>query len=104
MEPINYFDVLGIDSKATIGEIKKAYRKLVFRYHPDYDSTKAARKNFIQATKAYKVLVDPVKKDEYIKGRSVTVTDDPWKILNNFWEKICERGFQYFLIILIFFK
>ena len=93
MGPINYFDVLGVDSKATIGEIKKAYRKLIFKYHPDYNSSKTARKNFIQVTKAYKVLVDPVRRDEYINGQSISVTDDPWEILNNYWETIYKKGF-----------
>jgi DnaJ-class molecular chaperone len=93
MEPINYFDVLGVDSKATIGEIKKAYRKLIFKYHPDYNSGKTARKNFIQVTKAYKVLVDPVKKEEYLKGQSIAVTDEPITVLKKYWEMIFKKGF-----------
>lgn len=75
MEQINYFDVLGIDSKSTTGEIKKVYRKLALKYHPDHDSSKAGRRIFSRITKAYKVLVDPVRKDEYVKGQSLNVTD-----------------------------
>lgn len=94
MESINYFDVLGIDSNATAGDIKKAYRKLVFKYHPDHNVSKTARKNFRHITEAYKVLADPVKKDEYVKGQSIAVTDDPWKVLKKYWETIYERGFN----------
>ena len=94
MEPINYFEVLGVDSEAGIGEIKKAYRKLVFKYHPDYNHDKAARRIFIKISKAYKVLADPVTRDEHIKGQSNAVTDEPWVTLNDYWENIFRTGFQ----------
>lgn len=94
MEPINYFDILGVDSKATMGEIKKAYRKLALKYHPDHDVSNLARKKFIQITKAYKILVDPVKREEYIQGKNIAVTDKPWEILINYWEMIYKKGFS----------
>lgn len=94
MEQINYFDVLGIDLKSTTGEIKKAYRKLALKYHPDHNSSKAGRRIFSRITKAYKVLIDPVRKDEYIKGQSLNVTDTPWVMLEKYWEIICDIGFQ----------
>ncbi len=93
MKTINYFDVLGLDSTATTGEIKKAYRRLVFKYHPDHNPDKAAGKKFSRITKAYKVLADPVKKDEYVKGQSIAVTDKPWTILKNYWRIICDSGY-----------
>ncbi len=92
MDQLNYFDVLGIDSNATIGEIKKAYRKLVFKYHPDHNSSKATQQSFNHITKAYKVLVDPVKKDEYVRGQRIAVTDKPWLVLKNYWEIIFDKG------------
>jgi len=103
MKDNNYFHILGVDSNATIGEIKKAYHKLAFKYHPDRNLGKTDRKNFNQITVAYNVLVDPVKKDEYIRGESVAVTDKPWKILNNYWETIYNKGFQQLLLLTPFF-
>lgn len=94
MGSINLFDVLGIDSEASVGEIKKAYRKLVFKYHPDYNPSKTARIKFEKISEAYRVLVDPIKKDEYLHGQSNAVTDEPWTILNTYWEMIYQKGFH----------
>lgn len=92
METINLFDVLGVDQNASMGEIKKAYRRLVFKYHPDHDASQAARKKFNRITRAYKVLADPVKRDEYLRGQSAAVTDEPWILLDNYWDTIHEKG------------
>ena len=94
MDSLNYYDVLGVDSKASIGEIKRAYRKLVFKYHPDHNQSKTARKNYIKITKAYEVLVDPVKRDEYVNGQRNAVTDVPWIVLKNYWEILFQKGFH----------
>jgi preprotein translocase subunit Sec63 len=94
MESINLFDVLGIDSEASVGEIKKAYRKLVFKYHPDYNPSKSALIKFEKISDAYSVLADPIKRDEYLHAQSNMVTDEPWSILNNYWEMIYKRGFH----------
>lgn len=92
MESISLFDVLGVDSEASIGEIKKAYRKLVFKYHPDYNPGKTARTKFARIAEAYRVLADPIKRDEYVFGKSNAVSDEPWAILNSYWEMIYNRG------------
>jgi curved DNA-binding protein CbpA len=94
MGPINYFDVLGVEPNATTGEIKKVYRKLVFKNHPDHNPGRKAQKNFRRITQAYNVLVDPVKRDEYAKGKNIAVTDEPWIILKNYWAIIYKRGFK----------
>ncbi|MCP4021668.1 MAG: J domain-containing protein [Desulfobacteraceae bacterium] len=93
MEQTNYFDILGIDSNATMGEIKKAYRKLAFKYHPDHNTGKPGKKKYIQVKKAYEILVDPVKKEEYLKGQTTAVTDEPWTVLKEYWQMIYEKGF-----------
>lgn len=94
MDSISLFDVLGIDSGASVGEIKKAYRKLVFKYHPDYNQSKRDRAKFAKIAEAYSVLVDPIKRDEYLYGQSNKVTDEPWTVLNIYWDMICQRGFR----------
>lgn len=61
----DYYSVLGISSRASITEVKKAYRKLVLQYHPDQNKSESAEQTFIEITEAYEVLADPNKRAEY---------------------------------------
>jgi DnaJ-class molecular chaperone len=62
----DYYDVLGVDRKADVKEIKKAYRRLARKYHPDLnpDDAKAAAK-FNEISEAHEVLTDPEKRRKY---------------------------------------
>lgn len=65
----NYYDVLGIGKDATPDEIKKAYRQMAIRYHPDKNpGNKEAEEKFKEAAEAYSILSDPTKKAEYDNG------------------------------------
>ena len=62
----DYYEVLGVDKSATADEIKKAYRKLALKYHPDKNpGDKAAEEKFIEAAEAYDVLSDADKRAKY---------------------------------------
>lgn len=62
----DYYEVLGVDKKATAEEIKKAYRKLAVANHPDKNpGDKAAEERFKEATEAYEVLGDEKKRQNY---------------------------------------
>lgn len=62
----DYYDVLGIDSSATASEIKKAYRKLAIKYHPDKNpDDKEAEEKFKELGEAYEVLSDEKKRATY---------------------------------------
>ncbi|KPJ89384.1 MAG: hypothetical protein AMS17_02130 [Spirochaetes bacterium DG_61] len=62
----DYYEILGIDRNATKEEIKKAYRKLAIRYHPDKNpGDKSAEENFKEATEAYEVLGDEQRRKLY---------------------------------------
>jgi len=65
--PKNFYDRLGVTSKATDKEIRKAYRKLAIKYHPDknLDNKEESEKKFKQITEAYEVLTDKKKRQEY---------------------------------------
>ncbi|WGH76024.1 J domain-containing protein [Tenacibaculum tangerinum] len=66
MEFIDYYKVLGIDKKATAAEIKKAYRKLARKYHPDTNpNDEEAKKKFQQINEANEVLSNSENRKKY---------------------------------------
>lgn len=63
----DFYKVLGVDKKADSGEIKKAYRKLSKKYHPDVNPN--GEKDFKKITEAYETLSDPQKRQQYDNPR-----------------------------------
>ena len=61
----DYYEVLGIDRNATEGKIKRAFRKLAFKYHPDHNHEDEAEEKFKEINEAYEVLSDPDKRAAY---------------------------------------
>lgn len=62
----DYYEVLGVDKSASADEIKKAYRKLAKKYHPDLNpDDKEAEVHFKEVNEAYEVLSDDQKKSRY---------------------------------------
>jgi len=65
MKKRDYYEILGVKKGASKKEIKKAYRKLALKYHPDKNKEKNAEEKFKEISEAYAVLSDGEKKKQY---------------------------------------
>jgi molecular chaperone DnaJ len=88
--PADYYKVLGIDRSASAAEIKKAYRKLARKYHPDVNPDNAeAEGKFKDIQEAYAVLSDKEKRKQYdTYGRVDGISDigfDPFRQASSSW-------------------
>jgi curved DNA-binding protein len=61
----DYYAILGVDRKASADDIKKAYRKLAQKHHPDVNKEKGAEEKFKEIAEAYQTLKDPEKRAAY---------------------------------------
>jgi molecular chaperone DnaJ len=75
MEKRDYYDILGISKDASPDEIKKAYRKLAVKHHPDKEGGDEAK--FKEAAEAYEVLKDETKRQRYNQFGHAGVGNDP---------------------------
>lgn len=91
----DYYETLGIGRDVPLDDIKKAYRKLARKYHPDLNpGDKASEEKFKEINEAYAVLSDPKKKEEYDRfGRSPFEEGGPWFERAPGFEDIFEFGF-----------
>src|SRR4051795_4507938 len=74
----DYYKVLGVDKKASQEDIKKAYRKLARKYHPDTNKDPGAEERFKAISEAYDVLGDPEKRKKHDRGGGVFAGGAPF--------------------------
>jgi curved DNA-binding protein CbpA len=84
----NLYNVLGIAPNAGEDEIKKVYRSLAMRYHPDRNQEPGADARFKAIAKAYEVLSDPVKREEYNQSLNHRIIIDPEAEAYQLWRSV----------------
>jgi molecular chaperone DnaJ len=84
----NLYNVLGIAPNASEDEIKKVYRSLAMRYHPDRNQEPGADARFKAIAKAYEVLSDPVKREEYNQSLNHRIIIDPEAEAYQLWRSV----------------
>jgi len=67
---INYYEILGVPENSDQDSIKKAYRQLAKKFHPDKNKEPGAEEKFKKITEAYENIGDPVKRNEYDRKRN----------------------------------
>lgn len=65
---MNYYETLGVNRSASVDQIKKAYKQLAKKYHPDRNHDAGATERFLAVTEAYDILSDPAEKMRYDAG------------------------------------
>ncbi|WP_317203973.1 DnaJ domain-containing protein [Janthinobacterium sp.] len=84
----NLYNVLGVPPNASDDEIKKIYRSLAMRFHPDRNTAPGAEVRFKSVTKAYEILADPVKRAEYDQSVNHRIILDPEAEAYALWRSV----------------
>lgn len=87
----NPYNILGVPPTASTDDIKKAYRALAMRHHPDRNPNANAEVRFNAIKKAYELLSDPQKRAEYNYSLNNRIVIDPEIEAQNLWRSLFTR-------------
>ncbi len=87
----NLYNILGVSPTATSEEIKKAYRSLAMRHHPDRSAHSGAESRFNAINAAYELLSDPQKRASYNQSLNNRIIIDPDKEARALWNMLFDR-------------
>ncbi len=87
----DYYKILGVSRSASSDEIKKAYRSLAMRHHPDRNDHPTSQARFNAISKAYEVLSDPKKRADYNQTLNNRIVIDPAEEAQKLWTSLFER-------------
>ncbi|OIR16481.1 chaperone protein DnaJ [mine drainage metagenome] len=87
----NPYNILGVSPTASTEDIKKAYRALAMRHHPDRNPHSSAEVRFNAIKKAYELLSDPQKRAEYNYSLNNRIIIDPENEAQSLWGSLFSR-------------
>jgi curved DNA-binding protein CbpA len=87
----NPYNILGVSPTASTEDIKKAYRSLAMRHHPDRNPHSSAEVRFNAIKKAYELLSDPQKRAEYNYSLNNRIIIDPENEAQSLWGSLFSR-------------
>ena len=87
----NPYNILGVSPTASAEEIKKAYRSLAMRHHPDRNTHPGAESRFNAIKTAYELLSDPKKRADYNQSLNNRIIIDPEKEALALWDSLFNR-------------
>ena len=87
----NLYNILGVSPSASAEEIKKAYRSLAMRHHPDRNMHPGAESRFNAIKTAYELLSDPKKRAEYNQSLNNRIIIDPDYEAHVLWHSLFDR-------------
>jgi DnaJ-class molecular chaperone len=83
---IDHYTALGLNSAATLADIKKAFRQKASFYHPDRNTADDAAARFRQVQEAHDVLLDSDKRQAYDDNRRRSLLDKPLETAQEIWQ------------------
>ncbi|KAF3996855.1 DnaJ domain-containing protein [Glaciimonas immobilis] len=90
----DYYAVLGVESNASFGAIKNAYRKKASEFHPDRNSSPDAPSQFRQVQEAYDLLADEIRRNEYDENRRRSLLENPLETAQQIWTTYINKVLQ----------
>ena len=86
----DYYFVLGIESDASIAEVKTAFRQKAALFHPDKNASEDAPEKFREIKQAYDTLSVEAKRSAYDENRRRNLLDDPLQTAQEIWKNYIE--------------
>ena len=83
---LDYFEILEVDKSSSQADIKKSYRRLAAKYHPDRNPSEDANERFQHIQESYSVLSDPKKRTNYIEQEYTEVLN-PKEFTASYWNR-----------------
>jgi DnaJ-class molecular chaperone len=90
----DYYAALGIDSDASLGAIKTAYRKKASEFHPDKNTSPDAPARFREVQEAYDLLSDEQQRKQYDENRQRSLLENPVATAEQIWTTYMHKVLQ----------